>query len=260
MTDSPGHLDLDALADVLAGERDDAHLRTCPPCTDRLAELSAADASTTAALAALPAPPLPAGLSARLTRALQEERRRELATVRPLRRRPPAWLPAAAASVVLALAGAVGWSLLDLPGRGGQEAASIHAGGGQDTASEPEAATGLAVPRTGTATDWADEASRPAALSRLLGATGPPASSATAGPSGEGLDRLRDPAALAACLAGLPGGGDDVLAVDYAQYGGAPAVAIVQPDGPDLVQVTVVGSGCSAAEPEILTGLSLPRP
>ncbi len=66
MTDSPGHLDLDALADVLAGERDDAHLRTCPPCTDRLAELAAADASVTAALGALPPPPLPDGLSERL--------------------------------------------------------------------------------------------------------------------------------------------------------------------------------------------------
>ena len=37
MTDPSGHLDLDALADVLAGERDDAHLPTCRSCADRLA-------------------------------------------------------------------------------------------------------------------------------------------------------------------------------------------------------------------------------
>ena len=67
-----GHLDLDALADVLAGERDDAHLRTCRHCTDRLGELAAADASVAGALGALPAPPLPDGLSARLAQALQE--------------------------------------------------------------------------------------------------------------------------------------------------------------------------------------------
>lgn len=263
MTDGPGHLDLDELADVLADVRDDAHLRSCRPCGDRLAELAAGEASVTAALAALPAPPLPGGLSARLARALQEERRRELAQLRPLRRRSPTWLPAVAASAVLVMVGAVGWSLL---GQSGPETAGVTSdagggggsGSGQDSAAAPEAASELAVPRT--ATDWADEAARPAALARLLPAAGPSASSVPAVPSGDALDRLRDPAALAECLAGLPGGDDDVLAVDHAQYAGAPAVAVVQPADPGSVRVTVVGGGCSAGAPDVLTEVVLPRP
>jgi hypothetical protein len=51
-----------------------------------------------------------------------------------------------------------------------------------------------------------------------------------------------------------------VLAVDYAQYAGAPAVAVVQPADAGTVTVTVVGSGCSAADPEVLSEVRLPRP
>ena len=72
MTRPQGHLDLDALADVLAGEGDDTHVRSCATCTEALAELAAADLTVTSALHALPAPPLPEGLSLRLTRALPE--------------------------------------------------------------------------------------------------------------------------------------------------------------------------------------------
>jgi hypothetical protein len=260
VTDAPGHLGLDALADVLAGGRDDAHLRSCLPCTDRLAELAAADASVTAALGALPPPPLPDGLSERLAQALRDERRREQDVVRPLRRRRAAWLPTAAASAALVLAGAVGYALLDPSGTASQEVSTSAAGGAQDEGSSlPESAAGLAVPRLGTGTDWADEAVRPAAVSRLLDPADPFAGSSSAVPSGDRLDRLRDPAALAACLANLPGGGAEVLAVDYAQYAGAPAVAVVQPDAADRVRLTVVGSGCSAADPELLTSTTLPR-
>jgi hypothetical protein len=266
VTDPPGHLDLDALADVLAGQRDDPHLRTCRPCTDRLAELAAADTSVSAALAALPPPALPDDLAARLSAAVQDERRRELGVVRPLRRRSPTWLPAAAASVALVLAGGVGWSLLDPSGQG-QDAATSAAestagGGGEggsgdtDDSAVPEAAAELAPP----VTDWADEASRPAAVSQLLAAAGGAADSAPALPRGDELDRLRDPAALAACLANLPAGDADVLAVDYARWAGVPAVAVVQAVDPRLVRVTVVGSSCSATDPALLGGTVLPRP
>ncbi len=304
MTHPQGHLDLDALADVLAGERDDAHLRSCDRCADRFAELAAADAQVSAALAALPAPPLPAGLSLRLTQAVQAERRQEVASVRTQRRgRPPSWLPAVAASAVLVTAGATGWALLDLSGDSGQDtAASTAAGGGsgQDRTSEesggaddaadgggdeaasdvaapdaaagsgtspgaasPTAATAFAAPTAATATDWAVEASRPAALARLLGLSDERDAStaddpAPVAPAVSGLDRLRDPAALSACLAGLPG--EEVLAVDYASYDGVPALAVVQPDGAARVRVTVVASGCSAADPQVLQTTVVERP
>lgn len=292
MTRPQGHLDLDALADVLAGEADDSHLRSCAACADALAELAAAEASVTAALHELPPPPLPEDLSLRLTRALHEERRREVATARPHRRRPPVWLPGAAAAVALFLAGAVGWSLLDPSLQGSSDDSSAASGGGGessadtdsgaaldsgDTASAPEAAAEQAAPpAAATPTDWAQETSRPTALARLLVLAdaeergGPPASAGTAlaapAPSAaadlrsDALDRLRDPAELAACLAGLPTGDDEVLAVDYARYAGAPAVAVVQPADTGSVEVTVVGSTCSATGPAVLDRVVLPRP
>ena len=217
-----------------------------------------------AALGALPPLPLPEGLAGRLARAVQQERLRELAVVRPLRRRrAPAWLPAAAASAALVMAGAVGWSVLDpSAGQDSSDSAASEAtggGGGQEAAPEagPEAASGLASPAA--ATDWADEAARSAALARLL-AAGESADSTAAAPSGDGLDRLRDPTALQACLDALPQGGDDVLAVDRAQYAGAPAVAVVQPADGGRVVLTVVGSGCSAVDPDVLDRAVLPRP
>ena len=65
---------------------------------------------------------------------------------------------------------------------------------------------------------------------------------------------------LAACLAALPDRDGEVLAVDYARYEGAPAVAVVQPADTGSVQVTLVGSGCSAADPALLDQVVLPRP
>jgi hypothetical protein len=282
-----GHLDLDALADVLAGEGDDAHVRSCARCADALAELAAADLSVTAALHALPAPTVPAGLSQQLTRALHEERRREVAVVRPHRRRAPTWLPSAAAAVALVLAGAASWSLLDPSLQGSSSDTSTASGGGgggvesgaagesEDSASEAAAGPAL-PPAAATPTDWAQGAARPAALARLLvladadvdaqersdlaapsAQAPPPAASALVG---DALDRLRDPAELAACLGALPDGPGDVLAVDYATYDGAPAVAVVRPADTGSVQVTLVGSGCSAADPALLDQVVLPRP
>ncbi len=88
------HLDLDALADVLAdgpygrGGRAGmgdvgrstadraAHLATCAGCAGRLAELEVAVGHVAGALAALPEPELPAGLAERLDAAMAAERAR----------------------------------------------------------------------------------------------------------------------------------------------------------------------------------------
>jgi hypothetical protein len=58
----------------------------------------------------------------------------------------------------------------------------------------------------------------------------------------------------------VPGAVGDVLAVDYAQYAGAPAVAVVQERSADTVEVVVLGSGCSAEDPALLSRVRLPRP
>ncbi len=76
------HLDLDALADLLAGEGSgEAHLESCPDCAGRLDELAAAEVEVAASLALLPPPELPAGLADRISAALSEER--PLATPAP---------------------------------------------------------------------------------------------------------------------------------------------------------------------------------
>ena len=87
-----GHLDLDALADLLAGEGDDAqidHLAACASCSAALADLDQASTDVRATLAALPAPTVPDDLAARLDAALLAAReepapRRRTGRVTPL--------------------------------------------------------------------------------------------------------------------------------------------------------------------------------
>jgi hypothetical protein len=73
------HLDLDALADLLAGEgTGEAHVETCPDCAGRLDELAAAEVELAASLALLPPPELPPGLADRIAAALSAEPPREV--------------------------------------------------------------------------------------------------------------------------------------------------------------------------------------
>ena len=321
---SGDHLDLDALADALAGERpDDPHLAACGPCRARLAELAAADTAVQASLGALADPTEPDGLAERLRRALAEEARADavapgsgrvaaLGTQRsPQRSRKRsaqrAWQQPVAACLALVLAGGVGWALVQ-GGSSGTDtstaaggAAESSDGGGGGEASEQLAA---GVPRTRTGTDWADDAAGRAALPQVLAAqeagalggaaqvvpSGPPAAAAPSddaasrsgadadadaaspGPdsptsdttvgSADPLARLRDPAALAACLAAVTAqAGAQPLAVDEGTVRGAPALAVLLPDAdPLFVQVHVVGPACSAADPATLLRTRVARP
>ena len=321
MTESTGatHLDLDALADLLAGEGTDAqvdHVASCAGCAGRLDELSAADAEVAAVLAALPAPPVPAGLADRLQAALAAEppltpvepsfpvlapvagdapaRSAGPATVTPFpraaQRQPRRWVPAVAAAAVLLAGGTLGGAaLLSGGGLGGGDDSSdtaASAGGGNESAADPLA--GLAVSETGT--DYSAEGTLAGALPSLLsgGATAaaapappPPEAAApedealaadSAQPQTEqramtsvGLDRLRDPAALASCLQALLPPEDDALrplALDYASYGGSPALVVVLPatDTADKVDVFVVGPDCAVGNDSTLFFTRLDRP
>ena len=295
---TPAHLDLDALADVAAGESDaTGHLAGCPSCTSRLGELTAAEQRVSAALGGLAPPALPDDVATRLTAALAAEpplsvdpsSRAASVTALP----PPApgrrWLPAAAAAAVLMVsAGALG--LAFLPEGGGDEA-SIAAGAG-----------GPALPASESGTDYADEAAVARALPAVLGGTADaadlslesggnrsrsfseggtsagdsemsaesstdgtvmdgPAPAAAAVPD---LARLRTPEGLADCLrALLPPEEPDLqpLALDYAQYEGQPALAVLLPDpDPEKVAVFVVGAGCTQSDENLLQFLRLDAP
>lgn len=327
----PGpHLDLDALADLLAGEGDDAqvaHVGGCAGCAGRLDELAAADAEVAALLAGLPAPQVPADLAGRLQAAFDAEPalvpgpRTEFAeveaasgtadstraasgTVTPFpdagARKRRAWVPAAAAGAVLLFGGVLGASLLSSPGGG--DAASTTAAG---DAGGGGALDGLARSETGT--DYAADGTLAAALPGLLGGSAEPvtaplaaapeaaqaardAAAPTTAPAPEpipapaaggvpealassgrvnaadpALDRLRTPEGLASCLAALlPPDDDSVrpLALDYAAYGGQPALVVVLPatGAEDKVDVFVVGSQCTLGDDRLLFFTRLDRP
>lgn len=277
------HLDLDALADALAGEPS-PHLSSCGDCTARLAELAAAEAPVIAALAALPDPPLPPGLADRLTAALAAEPPLRpagsgSATVTPLVRPRRPWVPAAAAALVLVLAGGLGYALVG-GGTGGSDTATTAA----DTAAGQAAPAD--VQQTSSGTDYSDTAavtgvlpsvldgsagSTAAAMSAPLAASEPSlraesgqSTAAGAADAADPLARLRDPAALAACLLSLlPPDEPEVqpLAVDFAAYAGQPALAVVLPDpDPAKLQVFVVGPQCSQADDATLHFVRVDRP
>jgi hypothetical protein len=314
MSEPSPHLDLDALADVLAAQEDplggpeaaqSGHLAGCPSCTSRLAELRAAEARVVATLAALPPPPLPEDLAERLTSALSAEaagRAGGTGTVTALPAHPArvrrTWLPAAAAGVLLLSGAGLGLALL---GDGGAEGG---AGGAGDATAAAGAADDLLLTSSGT--DWADAQAVTEALPRVLAgstdrvalladddqrgdaagggsgeltatqedagqsraaeaAPAPDAQAAQApGAVADPLARLRTPTGLASCLAALlPPDQPDVqpLALDYAQYEGQPALAVLLPDpDPAQLSVFVVAPGCSQEDDGTLYFVRVPRP
>jgi hypothetical protein len=301
VTEPSPHLDLDALADALAGEGDDAadaaHLASCASCTSRLAELAAAETRVVAVLSSLPPPQLPADLADRLTAALAAEgplRPAASTGVTTLAARRPRrnWLPAAAAAVLVLAGGGLGLALVKGGGvGGGADHAATSAADGDSAGSD------LVLNSSGT--DWSDADAIAAVLPSVLQgeagevsldstggaavgaeaqplaetseqarssedeattyATGPQVASAPLDP----LARLRTPEGLASCLAGVLSGEPDTspVALDYAQWQGQPALAVLLPDpDPAVLAVFLVGPGCSQADAAVLHFVRVPRP
>ena len=303
----PGHLDLDGLADHLAGEVDASrHLATCSGCTARLSELAGADHLVLAALRPLTDPPLPADVADRLSTALAAEppltgeppsngesasaaplpattptAARE-ATVVPLddRRRRRAWVPAAAAGLVLAAGGLIGYAVVT--GGQGSVDTSTAAPGVADEAAESGARGGF--PTVASGLDYGDAAAVTAALPTVLDGTAdagrfvtapsmaapdpaaaqPPAAPAPAASTADPLARLRDPVALADCLAAVLDPADPAeqpLALDYAAYQGRPVLAVFLPDpDPGRLSVFLVGPACSRADGDVQFFTRVVRP
>lgn len=288
------HLDLDGLADVLAGNRDPdpadlaaetgpSHLAGCDTCRAALSELDAAVGRVTNALLALPEPTLPDGLAARLDAAVAGERRPltagSAATVTPLasrRRDLTRWLPVAggvAAAVALVLGGAF---LVNGRGDGSKSASTTSRSADAGIA---RSSTGTAYAKDGRA--LASElpallrGNAPAAGGRTDSGGTPQEQAATpstttdrkaaplAGGGRDPLVALRQTAGLAACLSALsdPSEPGVPLALDYASFEGQPALVVVLPAAKaDKVDVFVVGAGCSASDAKLLFFTRLARP
>ena len=264
MTD---HLDLDALADVLADGDEPAHLAGCSACLDRLAELRAALPAVTAALASAPLPELPAGLEERLSSALAEAARPAPSNVLPLPRSRSRWMPvlgaAAAAAVVVTGAvvltnGSSPSTRQDASGPGYQ----VNSTGFDYTAKDlPGALPGLLAGRT----------AQRATVPKAAGAATPgPSAEAAATDSTLGalapadpLAALRTTEGLARCLASLtdPSQSGVPLALDYASFAGKPALVVVLPSSKaGKVDVLVVPPGCAQADGQVLYFTRLTKP
>jgi len=281
VTSPSPHLDLDALADALAGEGGGggAHLAGCGSCASRLDELVAAEARVVVVLGALPPPALPADLADRLTAALADQAPLRSAavgasvTALPAARGPKqrSWLPAAAAAVLLASGAGLGVALLGngLGGSDSDETATTAGGLAEGDAADVD----LLLTESGA--DWADPAAGTTALPQVLSggadrfALQAPAPAQDSGAesgvqSVDELEVLRTSEGLAGCLSAvLPPDEPGLvpLAVDYASYDGEPALAVVLPDpDPAQVSVFVVGAGCNAADDRTLFFLRAPRP
>jgi hypothetical protein len=292
------HLDLDRLADLLAGEGSDAdveHVAGCAGCAGRLDELEAAEVEVAAVLAALPPPALPADLAQRIDAAVAAEpalppqsaapgprgdgdadpdanpdgadRAAGSRTVTPFPsvagqragrgagRRARRRAPLAAAAVLLVAAGAVG-GVLVLRGSGRDTTTSASSVGGTgDTATAPR------VPTSATGRDYAASGALASALPALLSApAAAPAAAPKAAAGADPLARLHDPPQLSACLSAI--GTEAPVALDYASYGGQPALVVVLPgrNAPTKVDVFVVGADCRPGADGTLFFTRLDRP
>ena len=283
MTDTTaGHLDLDALADALAGEGGAAaaaHLDACGSCRSRLHELEAAERRVVAVLSTLPPPDVPADLADRLAAAIAAEAPLDATaastgasvTALPARdsSRRRTWLPAAAAAVLLASGAGLGWSLLGGSGSDDADSADgrelLASESGTDYADPASLAASLPAVLTGDAqggsTFTASSEAAGAATSRSEDAASAPEAATLAGP--DPLERLRTTDGLAACLTGLQDAGEAVepLALDYATYAGSPALAVLLADpDPAKVAVFVVGPECRQDDPQLLQYVRVDRP
>jgi hypothetical protein len=175
MTSPFPHPDVDALADLLAGEgsaSDATHLAGCASCTEQLALLRDAEATVLGELRALGAPALPADVTARLDLVLAEQEPLAPPRVAPVtalperqRARPTrtaGWLPAAAAAVLVL--GGAGFAAVQLGGGSDAEQASTAAGGSAELAAP--AVSDLRLTASGA--DWAEPDAAVTSLAEVL--------------------------------------------------------------------------------------------
>jgi hypothetical protein len=256
------HLDLDALADLLAGEGDRTHLDSCAACQARLAELAAAMPAVAASLGALELPAEPADLAGRLEAALAVAAAPPITNVLPLRSRSR-WLPALA-GVAAAAALVTGGALLLQRPAGDSTTSALQPYPVNETGTDYTAASlaGAVPTLLGSADQYrAQKDSTAPGVGSAIGGTAASESatlsSADAAPlAADPLDALRTTEGLASRLAALADPGEAAtlpLAVDYAQYDGQPAlVVVVASPKSDKVDVFVVGAACDRADARLL--------
>lgn len=292
--DALSELDAGLLDDTAEAAQLQDHVAGCRRCADLLLLLR----DTHRLLAGLPAVAIPAEVAARIDAALAAEttsapRTAEapvastitapatspgsvtvLSTARrggrsAARRR---WLPGAgavAAGVAVLLAGAVGLGALQQ--RGGHSAATSRAAG----AGAPHRTAAVPAAPVVTGRDYTPATLDDGVRSLLAAGSTPKRTPAplfehSPGQSDRGsavqpvdpaLNRLRQPAALGACVAELAGNPRiAALAVELARFQGRPAAVVVLPDpDPAKVRAWVVGPACGPGQADVLRFQIVPR-
>ena len=276
----------DYTAGVLAGTPEGAavaaRIAADPDWAELHAALVRADEAVRVDLTTLPAAPIPADVAARLDAALRAEPAAtklgataddgaadsgdaDAGNVVPLRRRK-SWQVAGgavAAGVALLTAGAIGMQLFPLsqesstrdtavPASAPQPSSEFQGGTPEGPVKSapggglPDADAAPGISASGTAYRRETLAAQVNALmnNRLNAATDSAQSKAQAP---KPVQRLATPADLERCLAAL-GANSRPLAVDFAQFDGAPAVVIVLPaQATGAIDVAVVGPACGQA-------------
>ena len=258
----------DRIAAALAAEPALAPAPAAPATPDDVVAGAGAGPAGLPSAAAVPSAATVTPLPSRSTRSTRSTRRL---------RGHPAWLQSVAAGAVLLLGAGIGYTVLrDDGGRSEQTVAAGRESGtsfrsndsGVDYADAAAATSALPSVLAGRATAGrtadSQAADAPPPAAPKAGSTAVPQGAAGEGAAGDPLARLRQPEALASCLVALlPPEEPDLrpLALDYARYAGAPALAVVLPDpDPTKVSIFVVGPNCAAKADDLKFFTRLARP
>lgn len=267
-----GHFDTDTLADhaegVLDAERDArvrSHLSSCAQCRDVVEQLH----GVSTMLASLPAPSMPDDVSARIEASiahLQHERAGYVRGTSPGTPNGPRrnWFTNLFAGRPQLLAGAA-VLVVGLIFTGGYLATEMNSN------DQPPATTQTGLPTNRAAavpltTGRAYQSGTLAAQARALVAdrnnanyTPNPSASSTLDSE---LRRLQRRSVLAGCVGAVTGNQPNrIVAVDLSEYDGQPAAIVVMNSttSSDEYDVAVVGPGCSAGDPHVITRQTVPK-
>jgi hypothetical protein len=282
-----GHLDLDTLADVLAGAPEPAHLASCLACRARLDDLGDALPRVSEALAAAPVPQMPLDLPERIAAhlhgapELQADDEEQAvappvappgtADVLPMARRRVRWLPSvtavAAAAVLITSAVLLTQRHHEQPGTASAASGggyAVNDSGANYTRTTLQAALPALLKGQANAPRVAAAPAGGARPAPGFDSTQPKSAGAlTFTTAGDPLAALRTTTGLARCLASLTDPGDTglPLALDYASFQGRPALVVVLPSKvAGKVDVFVVPPGCARADGNLLYFTRLPKP
>lgn len=282
MSDGPAaanHLSLDALAELEEGIASDAgaltsHLDGCAVCRERAGQLRA----SRALLSALPPEPMPADVASRIEAALAAEPAPAAAfsprgDIVPLRGRRTWWrgpnIAAAAAGVAVLALGAA----LLIGHLGSKSPAESAAKNGNRPATGPLGAATAPNPLKQWQTGRDYNLTNLAALATGIVIGDPPPfpgaqTQAGAQPSPSpatrsnslaaasySRDALRDPAIVYACAALLASHPVQPIAIDYANFNGAPADILVLPglsNPATKLAVYIIPTACSDSAPDLV--------